>query len=136
MDADYYRHVSTGRILYDPGKGSRHFDPWYALLECDGGIIDYLSWHLRRWGIDLHKGSRWGAHVTFVRGEQPLNLEAWGEAAGEEVTFHYAHEVRWTNGFQSASPAMLYSTSQSGRKVHPWAGNADLALARFSSVAA
>ena len=101
MDADYYCHTSTGRILYDPGKGTRHFDEWYAIVECDRGIIEYLSWHLLRWGIAVHKGSRWGAHVTFVRGEQPPCPEFWGEAAGEEVAFHYSHVVRWDNGFHA-----------------------------------
>jgi hypothetical protein len=100
-EAEYYCHASTGRITYDPGKGTRHFDPWYALLECDEGIVDYLSWHLRRRGIALQKGSRWGAHVTFVRGEQPPRPELWGEAAGEEVAFTYSHVVRWDNGFHA-----------------------------------
>ena len=101
MDADYYRHVSTGRVLYDPGLDTRHFDPWFALLECDEGIIDYHAWHLRRWGVGVQRGSRWGAHVTWVRGEEPPVREAWGDSAGEEVTFHYAHVVRWDNGFHA-----------------------------------
>jgi hypothetical protein len=98
MDAGYYCHASTGTVLYDPGKGTRHFEPWFALLECDDGIVAYLSWHLLRWGIDLDRGSRWGAHVTFVRGEQPANEAVWGLAAGEEVTFHYSNVIHWTNG--------------------------------------
>jgi hypothetical protein len=98
VDAVYYCHSSTGTVLYDPGLGTRHFDPWYALLSCDDGIVDYLTWHVRRAGIDLDKGSRWGAHVTFVRGEQPANPGAWGCGAGEEIAFHHAHVIRWTNG--------------------------------------
>jgi hypothetical protein len=98
MDADYYCHCSTGTVLYDPGLGTRHFEPWYALLECDQGIVDYLCWHLLRWGVELHKGSRWGAHVTFVRGEQPGKADAWGLPAGEEVAFHYSNIIRWSNG--------------------------------------
>jgi hypothetical protein len=39
--------------------------------------------------------------VTFVRGEEPACPEAWGEAAGEEVTFHYSHVIRWDNGFHA-----------------------------------
>jgi hypothetical protein len=98
MDADYYCHSSTGTVLYDPGQGTRHFEPWFALLSCDDGIVDYLTWHLRRAGIELDKGSRWGAHVTFVRGEPPASPDAWGTAADEEIAFHYANVIRWSNG--------------------------------------
>jgi hypothetical protein len=101
MDSSHYCHTSTGIILYDPGIGTHHFDPWFALLTCDQGIIDYLSWFMERHGLPVHKGSRWGAHVTFVRCEEPPNRDAWGKYAGEEVPFHYTHVVHWTNGWHA-----------------------------------
>jgi hypothetical protein len=96
-----YCHRSTGRIRFDPGHGMPWFDPWYALVECDEGIIDYLSWLLLRHGIDLLKGSRWGAHVTFVRGEPPPVADNWAWCDGLEVEFFYTHAIHWTNGYHA-----------------------------------
>jgi hypothetical protein len=101
MDSSYYCHPSAGTIHFDPGKGTRHFDPWYALVRCDEAILDYFTWLLERNGVGVLKGSRWGAHITFVRGEPPGNPEAWGKAEGLEVAFHYSHVVRWSNGWHA-----------------------------------
>jgi hypothetical protein len=97
MNASDYPYTSAGTLLFDPGKGTRHFEPWWAMLVCDEGIAAYYAWHLLRHGIDLERGSRWGAHVCFVRGEAPPRPAAWGQASGE-VTFHYSNVVHWTNG--------------------------------------
>jgi hypothetical protein len=102
MDASYYCHESKGVVRYDPGKGTKHFDPWFALVECDRGIIEYLSWFMERHGRPLHVGSRWGAHITFVRGEEPVvHPELWGQAEGEAITFHHAQVIRWDNGWHA-----------------------------------
>jgi hypothetical protein len=97
MDSTYFCHSSIGTLLYDPGVGTRHFEPWWALMLCDESIIDYYAWLLLRRGIDLERGSRWGAHVCFVRGEEPADPSHWGANPGQ-VTFWYANEVRWDNG--------------------------------------
>jgi hypothetical protein len=92
-----FPHSSTGTVRYDPGLGTSAFEPWWALLVCDEGIVDYHAWLLRRRGVEIEKGSRWGAHVCFVRGERPGDAVAWGLDPGP-VTFHYSPEVEWTNG--------------------------------------
>jgi hypothetical protein len=97
MDASYYCHASTGTVVFDPGQGTSKFDPWWAILACDAGIVDYLSWLLRRHGIEVSRGSHWGTHVSFVKGEQPPNPAAWGRDCGE-VPFHYGHVIHWANG--------------------------------------
>lgn len=97
MDASDYPHESTGIVQFDPGKGTRHFEPWWAFLICDGGIIDYYSWLLLRYGIALHKGSNWGPHICFVRGQEPPDKTAWGVDPGP-VRFRYSPVIRWDNG--------------------------------------
>lgn len=96
-----YCHRTTGRVVFDPGLGEPWFDPWWALVECDEGIVDYMAWHLLRFGIDLQKGSRWGSHVTFVRGEDPPVADNWGWCDGLEVELYYTHEIAWSNGFHA-----------------------------------
>jgi hypothetical protein len=98
VDEQYYPHASTATVLYDPGQGTRHFEPWFALLLCDEGIVEFYSWLLLRHGIDLERGSRWGAHVTFVRGQEPARPEEWGRDAGATVSFRYSNVIHWTNG--------------------------------------
>lgn len=97
MSSDYFVHESTGVLQFDPGKGTRHFEPWWALLICDPGIVDYYSWLLQRRGVALHKGSTWGPHVTVVRGNEPPDRSAWGVDPGP-VHFRYTNVVRWDNG--------------------------------------
>ena len=97
MDADYYRHRSTGVVQFDPGLGSKYFDPHWAILLCDEGIVDFYAWLLRRQGVFLLKGSVYGAHVSFIKGEPPGCPELWGVDPGP-VEFHYATVVRRDNG--------------------------------------
>src|SRR5262245_13087442 len=65
MNPDNFPHTSTGRLAFDPSRGTRYFNPWWALMLCDEGIIDYYAWLLRRRGVVVTKGSHWGAHVCF-----------------------------------------------------------------------
>lgn len=97
MDEQGFPHSSTGLIQFDPGVGTRHFDPWWALLLCDKSIIDYYAWLLLRQGIDLHTGSHWGPHICWVRGEEPADKKVWGLDPGP-LTFHYSGVIRWDNG--------------------------------------
>src|SRR5262245_48192877 len=98
---DTYCHESSGTVHYDPGQGTRHFEPWFAMLLCDDGILDYLSWFMKRAGMPVQTGFRWGAHITFIRGEEPPNKEAWGKYAAEEVAFSYGQEIHWSNGWHA-----------------------------------
>lgn len=97
MTASDFPYASTGRVQYDPGVGTRGFEPWWALLICDSGIIDYYSWLLKRHGIALHKGSAYGPHVCFVRGVEPPDTASWGHDPGP-VSFRYTNVIRWDNG--------------------------------------
>ena len=94
---EYYCFSSTGIILYDYKK-EESLEPFWSILQCDEEIINYYRWFLLRWGIAINKGSRWGPHVTWNRGEIPPNLSVWGKYEGLEITFRYSNYLRWDNG--------------------------------------
>lgn len=41
------------------------------------------------------KGQRHKAHISVVRHEIPINLEAWGKYQGEEIDFIYDNDIKW-----------------------------------------
>lgn len=98
MNLDDFPHTSIGTVRFDPGFGEPGYEPHWALLDCDAGIVEYHAWLLRRQGVDVMPGSRWGPHICFVRGEVPGNPERWGQANGRRVEFLYSHSARWDNG--------------------------------------
>jgi hypothetical protein len=98
FDPDDFPHTSAGTVCFDPGRGTPAFEPWWALLECDPGVVEYHAWHLARRGVPVDTASRWGPHICFVRGEVPARPEEWGKATGWRVEFRYAHTPRWDNG--------------------------------------
>lgn len=94
---DYYCFFSSGTITYDPKKG-KYFEPWWAILECDPEILKYYKWLLLKEGIAIQKGSLWGAHITWIRGEEPLNKSVWGKYEALEIEFRYSNSLRYDNG--------------------------------------
>jgi hypothetical protein len=93
---NYHVHKAKGNLVYDYGVGTKLFEPWWAIIFTDQGIIDYYAWLCKRSGISLNKGSYYGAHISFIRGEKPVNNEYWGIDSGE-IEFWYAHTVRFDN---------------------------------------
>lgn len=94
---DYYGFNSLGKITYDPQQG-KVFQPWWAILECDNEIIKYYKWILAKAGIEIQKGSLWGAHITWIRGEEPPNKYFWNKYQGLEIEFRYSNFLRYDNG--------------------------------------
>lgn len=92
----YHVHKAEGKLVYDYGFGTKLFEPWWALVFTDQGIIDYYAWLCKKYGMPVQKGSAYGAHISFIRGEVPVNKDAWGIGAGT-IDFWYAHTVRWDN---------------------------------------
>lgn len=92
--------TSSGILQYDPGKGQKHFDPWWALLVCDDEISRYYTWHLKRFGIQLHPNDKglWGTHISILKGDPVPNPANWGKYDGYEIEFNYNHIVRFDNG--------------------------------------
>lgn len=101
---DRFVRKSRGVIRYDPRceqLGGQQNQPFWGLLECDKGIMDLYHWLLRRHGYVLHKGSLWGAHVTWCRGEAPKIARNWKRYDGLSIDFHYSPIVHWANGFHA-----------------------------------
>jgi hypothetical protein len=92
--------TSTGILQYDPGKGTKSFNPHWALLICDDDIARYYAWHMKKHGVELYPNNKglWGTHVSSLKGEPVLNQELWGKYEGYEVEFHYNHLIRYDNG--------------------------------------
>lgn len=96
MNRNYFVHKSQGIIKYDLRKNDpKMFKPFWAFVVCDQGIIDYYSWLSKRWGKSLTPTTAWGPHISWCKGEEPLNKDLWGKE--ELVEFHYSNIVRWDN---------------------------------------
>lgn len=91
---------STGVLQYDPGKGSKQFDPHWALVLCDDEISRYYAWHLKKWGQETYSNDKglWKTHVSALKGDEPPNPVSWAKYDGYEITFYYTHLIRYDNG--------------------------------------
>jgi len=92
--------TSSGILQYDPGKGLKHFDPWWALLVCDDEVSRYYAWLLKRHGVEVYPNDKglWGTHVSVLKGAVPPNQDNWGKYQDFEVEIHLNHLVRYDNG--------------------------------------
>jgi hypothetical protein len=86
---DDYPHRTVGKLWYH--------DDW-LLLQVDDEIARYYSFVIKqRFDIDLQRRSKWGAHVSVIRGEPLPKAEGWGHNDGKEIEIYYTHHV-FTNG--------------------------------------
>lgn len=92
--------TSTGILHYDPGLGTKQYDPWWALLVCDDEVSRYYAWLLKRNGVEVYPNDKglWGTHISVLKGDPPPIPEPWGKYKNYEVEFHYNHLVRFDNG--------------------------------------
>lgn len=100
FDSDYYCHHSNGMVIWDTGPVKKHYRPWWARLICDQAIVDYYAWLALRYGKPLLRGSTWGPHVSFIRGEEPANKKLWG-VSQDPIDFNYSGLVRYDNDFHA-----------------------------------
>jgi hypothetical protein len=94
---EYCPYVGTGSIQFDPGMGTKHFEPWWMLLVTDQEIIRYYAWLLKKHGKPLWLSTLWGAHVSAIKHQEPPDKKLWGTKL-PEVTFRYTDYIRWDNG--------------------------------------
>lgn len=97
MEDYYFKHKSYGTLWFDPLHGTKHFDPWWALLKVDKGTIDYYRWLLKSHGIHTMPNKLWGPHVSVIKGCEPKERQFWGADFGL-VEFWYSNYIRWDNG--------------------------------------
>jgi hypothetical protein len=88
-------YTSTGKIVYDPYRGSmKHKTAWWCVLEVDPEITRYYRWWIER---EHHIHSlvvpAWDAHVSIIRGEEPREdlKHLWKKYHGQKVEFKYEH---------------------------------------------
>jgi hypothetical protein len=96
MDAEYFAHRATGTLVYDYGKGTKLFEPWWAMLFTDQGIQNYYCYWAEKWGKPVYKGSAYGCHVTVIRGEAPPIVDKWGLCDGKQIDFWYSPTIRYS----------------------------------------
>lgn len=118
--------TSTGVLQYDPGKGTKQFDPWWALLTCDDEICKYYAWQMKRRGVELYPNDKglWGTHVSVLKGDVPIDPSKWGKYQDYEVKFHYNHLVRYDNGKHAwvdvYSEDLSFIRQELGFDAKPW----------------
>lgn len=95
-----FEHKVTGKLLFDPGKGTKHFDPYWCIVSLDYEISSYYRWLLKRHGQDTESPNKlWGFHVSTIKGEEPTkNKELWGCQDQQEITIWYGNYVSYSNG--------------------------------------
>lgn len=118
--------TSTGILHYDPGLGSKRYDPWWALLICDDELARYYAWQLKKHGVEVYPNDKglWGTHVSVLKGAVPENQINWGKYEGYEVEFHYNHLIRYDNGKHAwvdvYSEDLSYIRQELGFDSKPW----------------
>lgn len=96
MEKNYYCHKSVGKLNFDPGIGTKKHEPWWLILKCDQGIVDYYEWLLRKNWITVNKNTFWGSHISVIKGEEPKNKNEWNKDFGE-IEFYYSNIIRMDN---------------------------------------
>ena len=100
IDLSYYPHISYGVLAYDLRKHDpKMFEPWWGFHMVDKGIIDFYSWLSLRDGKPLDRSMAWGPHISFIKGEEPINKELWGKR--RRIKFQYSNIIRYDNGLHA-----------------------------------
>jgi hypothetical protein len=87
----YFCHKSSGIFGYEDG--------WWLLLRCDKEIVKYYCWLSKRYGRIIEMGSRYGSHISVVKGDTPKDTERWKSLEGESCNFMYSNQIRYEQGY-------------------------------------
>lgn len=92
---------SSGILHFDPLKGTRHFEEFWGLVQCEQDLAKYYAWHLNKFGIEVNIANLWGIHISLLKGEE-VPKDTWNsltkELEGLEIDFYYNHLIRFDNG--------------------------------------
>jgi hypothetical protein len=101
---DYvFQFKTTGILQFDPGKGTKHFDPNWCIVKLDEDIANYYRWHLLKRGVATDRPNRlWKFHISCIKGEElTQNQDKWGEEDGASVEIYYGNWISYSNGRHS-----------------------------------
>lgn len=119
----YCNHADSGSLIFDPGKGTKHYDPWWMLVSCDRGVIDLYCWFLKKYGKTITPNRLWGPHISVIKHEEPPAKHLWGNWT-EPVNFRYSNHVRWDNGCHAwldvYSPDLSLIRQEMGLRAKEW----------------
>lgn len=88
FDREYYRHRSYGRLVFDTD--------WWARVMCDPDIAGLYCWLCKRNGFPVVRNYKFGAHISFIKGEEPPHKILWW-ASFPLIEFWYSPYVRMDN---------------------------------------
>lgn len=92
-----YRDKEQANYVHEVVGKLRYADDW-LLLQVDDEIARYYADVIRkRFDIPLHHRSKWGAHVSVIRGELLPNPNGWGSDEGREIKIKYTHDIYTNN---------------------------------------
>lgn len=90
---------STGIVRYDPRVDRGTFKDWWVIVQCDREIVRYYQHIFYTLYWKKLQTAMWGSHISIVRGEKPLNMDAWKRFNGRLIEFSYVYEGGfYTNG--------------------------------------
>ncbi|MGO1070654.1 hypothetical protein [Lysobacter sp. CA199] len=100
--------TATGTLRYSPqlGKGGHTrrdggSTQWWLIVDCDPELGRYLR-HLYLLG---HRRTRalqsplWGPHISAIRGERPVAMDAWKRGDGATIEFAYQPQAHETDDY-------------------------------------
>lgn len=100
MEVALFRSVGTVNYLHKEGYGYR------LVVDVDPELVRYYRALIPKW-IKTNT-QMYDPHISVVRHEVPVVMEAWGTHQGESVEFHYSNIIHqgtvylWLNVFSTA----------------------------------
>lgn len=95
-----FQFASQGTLQFDPGMGTKLFEPNWCIMLCDEEIARYYKWLLQKEGIEIHEPNKiWKFHASVIKGEEPRkNMDKWKQFDGKKITFNYGSYISYSNG--------------------------------------
>jgi hypothetical protein len=106
-------YSSVGVLRYGPGRR--------LVVEVDQGIADFYRALIPKWMPT--QPQRYGAHVSVVRKETPLQTEHWGRYDGHETVFEYSNQIEQNEVFfwlPVQCRRLMDIRVELGLPAHPW----------------
>lgn len=124
-------------MAWIPSKGIFRYGPGVrAVVEADEGIASTYRALIPKY--IRHNPPRYPAHISVVRHEQPLNMEAWLKHEGEEIEFEYEDVHVWDELYMWLNvrcPRVEEIRTELGLAPYPWWRNGyHLTIANFKDV--